>query len=1000
MTQQDTGAEAVRRQLVADATQAVSRAQAGMEAAALPEAARWIRRAHRLAPEDATVQILFGSITVHTQPDEAIRVLRALVQRLPWHREGAMALAAALLWAGRARDAAAALADMLHRMAPPGSAVFGQLAGDICRAAGEPGWVSLDGKGVASVTLLAPGAVRLLLDGEPAASVRARPERPMSRPLPQRWRQSCSLAASAGGRDLVGSGASPSRFAVLEGFVSASWDGAVSGWARIAADQDTAPRILLARPGRSPEPVALVPVPPGEAAGAGDDERPRWRFHLEASVAPASGPLRITGADGHDLWGSPVWPGAERDAARAAARAMADPSRPAVDRFRPLPASGLPTATRCRAVGAAASGCDVIVPVYAGLAELDRCLDSLAETLPAGARLVLVDDGSPDPAITARLAKAARPGVTLVVHDRPLGFPAAVNAGLAALGPGPVRDVVILNADTAVSGPWLERLSEAAHSDPAIGSCTPLTNDGTIVSYPEPGRASAMPDPATLAALNDACWEANHADAVAIPTGVGFCMLIKGACLAETGLFREDVFAQGYGEENDWCLRAAHLGWRHAAAPGVFVGHSGGRSFGAAKALLMERNTAVLERLHPGYGAYVTAFLADDTLRSARRRIDRLRLLREAVTSSVALVTHDAGGGVARHVERRGASLAADGRRPLILSPDENAPGVCHVAPGAGEDRGGLPNLRFTLPGELGALAELLRAAKVEAVEIHHLLHHHPDVTTLPALLGVPYDVYVHDYGHWCPRISLTGRGNRYCGEPLSPAECEECIADLGSRYDPSVTVLGLRQHSAKLLGLARRVAVSCEDVAARIRRQFPECRPVLVAWEDPSAPAPAPAGPDPVTVHVVVAGAIGVEKGFEVLLACARDAARRSLPLRFTVVGHTIDDDRLMASGCTFVTGRFDEPDGLALVREQGGTIGFVPSICPETWCFALSLLWQAGLPVLGFALGAQGERIGRSGRGWLLPPGLPAARVNDALVSRGAEAVHNTRNTMIGTR
>ena len=49
-----------------------------------------------------------------------------------------------------------------------------------------------------------------------------------------------------------------------------------------------------------------------------------------------------------------------------------------------------------------------------------------------------------------------------------------------------------------------------------------------------------------------------------------------------SGSLRADVFAQGYGEENDFCLRARHLGWRHVAAPGVFVAHVGGHSFGAA----------------------------------------------------------------------------------------------------------------------------------------------------------------------------------------------------------------------------------------------------------------------------------------------------------------------------------------------------------------------------------------------------------------------------------
>ena len=68
-----------------------------------------------------------------------------------------------------------------------------------------------------------------------------------------------------------------------------------------------------------------------------------------------------------------------------------------------------------------------------------------------------------------------------------------------------------------------------------------------------------------------------------MPTGHGFCLYIRAECLDETGLLREDLFAQGYGEENDFCMRARHLGWRHVAVPGVFVAHHGAGSFNAAR---------------------------------------------------------------------------------------------------------------------------------------------------------------------------------------------------------------------------------------------------------------------------------------------------------------------------------------------------------------------------------------------------------------------------------
>ncbi|MDT8870635.1 hypothetical protein RAA17_04270 [Komagataeibacter rhaeticus] len=52
-------------------------------------------------------------------------------------------------------------------------------------------------------------------------------------------------------------------------------------------------------------------------------------------------------------------------------------------------------------------------------------------------------------------------------------------------------------------------------------------------------------------------------------------MLIRHDCLARTGPFRPELYGRGYGEENDFSMRARLAGWRHRAALGVFVGHVG-----------------------------------------------------------------------------------------------------------------------------------------------------------------------------------------------------------------------------------------------------------------------------------------------------------------------------------------------------------------------------------------------------------------------------------------
>jgi len=99
-------------------------------------------------------------------------------------------------------------------------------------------------------------------------------------------------------------------------------------------------------------------------------------------------------------------------------------------------------------------------------------------------------------------------------------------------------------------------------------------------------------------------------------------------------------------------------------------------------------------------------------------------------------------------------------------------------------------------------------------------------------------------------------------------------------------------------------------------------------------------------------------------------------------VVGHTIDDSRLIEAG-VFVTGPYEPEEAEALIRAQEASIALIPSVVPETWCFALTEAWRAGLRAVAFDLGAQAERIRVTGRGLVLPLESSPGQVNDALLA-----------------
>ena len=948
------------------------------------DALRWLERAHRMLPEDGMIAAALAGALL--QAGEAARA-GALFEPLARGKgmpEAWAGLAASRRMGGDLAGAADAIAAVLRCSVP--TPALRALADAVVREGGLPGWCGLDGDGWVHAGPGRPGTV--LLDGRavrPAwAGGRGR--------LPAGWRDARVLEVPA----WVGSPIPVGVVVGIEGFVEA-WDGGLQGWAWHPADPARVPVLTVERGGGAFTVAADVPadgvrldrsmarpwafkVLPGEAlppalAGGGAGRAPLGAADglgqaggsVDAAAGPcqaAAGLVSVRGWDGRHLWGSPLDPLLEARGAADLARAVRGGGA-GMPAWADAPSLSAPAIMRTPPV-------DVVVPAYRGRDHTLACLDSVLASIPRGTRVVVVDDASPDADLVAALqGLARRRRILLIPLAENRGFPGAANAGLRACAG---RDVVLLNSDTLAPPGWLERLRAAAYSAAGVGTATPLSNDATILSYPDRDGGNPVPDLAGVAALDRLAQAANGAATVDLPTGVGFCWYLRRDCLDAVGLLREDAFAQGYGEENDFCLRARHLGWRSVGVPGVFVGHVGGASFGAARAHLQARNIAVLNRLHPGYDALVQAHVAADPLRAARRGMDELRWAAGRRAEAALAVTHAGGGGVEQVVQERAAAWAATGRRAILLRP---APGGCRVEePGASH-----PNLAYDLPGELPLLARLLRPDRVGRVELHHQLGHHPAVAGLARLLRAPQHVVVHDYAGFCPRIALVSTNRRYCGEP-DVRGCEECIADLGTNLEEDLPVAALVARTGAVLAQAASVIAPSSDAAARMRRHFPDIRPVVAPWEDDRALpplAPAPGGP---VRRVCVVGAVGLEKGFEVLLDCVRDARRRALPLHFTVVGYTGDDARLLGAGPVFVTGEYRDDEAVALIRAQGADLAFLPSVWPETWCFALSRAWQAGLAAAAFDLGAQAERIRATGRGWLLPLGLPTGAVNDALL------------------
>lgn len=262
----------------------------------------------------------------------------------------------------------------------------------------------------------------------------------------------------------------------------------------------------------------------------------------------------------------------------------------------------------------------VVVPVFNAVRELAGCLDSLARHTARATTVYVIDDASTDPSVGTLLRAwkdRAPPAWRFLENTRNLGFVVTANRGMALSD----HDIVLLNSDTVVTPGWLSGLADCLASDPLIATATPWSNNAEIASFPVFCEANPIPESldelgSLLAGLGDPAYPD-------IPTAVGFCMAIKRQVIEKIGYFDEEQFGRGYGEENDFSLRASLAGYRNVLCDAVYVAHHGGSSFGPTGMKPGEDSMARLLHKHPAYLQQVSAFIEADPLARHRERLSR-----------------------------------------------------------------------------------------------------------------------------------------------------------------------------------------------------------------------------------------------------------------------------------------------------------------------------------------------------------------------------------------
>ena len=248
---------------------------------------------------------------------------------------------------------------------------------------------------------------------------------------------------------------------------------------------------------------------------------------------------------------------------------------------------------------------DVVICVHNALEAVKQCLESVHRARRSDRqRLIIIDDGSSE--TTARyLAEFDSSASWVELHrsENARGYAMAANQGLeAATG----ELVILLNSDTIVTDGWAEKLADAVFSTRGAGIVGPMSNAASHQSIPEARGTNTqtaineLPSGLTAEDMNRYCEQWTVAGLLPrVPLVHGFCFGVTREVIERIGFFDDDRFSRGYGEENDYCFRAADVGFSLVIATHTYVFHVKSGSYSDSERVpLMKAAAETFRSLH------------------------------------------------------------------------------------------------------------------------------------------------------------------------------------------------------------------------------------------------------------------------------------------------------------------------------------------------------------------------------------------------------------------
>ena len=617
---------------------------------------------------------------------------------------------------------------------------------------------------------------------------------------------------------------------------------------------------------------------------------------------------------------------------------------------------------------------DIIVPIYNAYEYTEECIKSILKNTDLSKHtLVLINDKSPDEKILPMLLKYKNDNsdknIEVLDNEENIGFVKTVNKGMKYSE----NDVILLNSDTEVTKNWIEKIQKCAYSNKYIATVTPLTNNGTICSVPNFGVDNELPKNMTLDEYAELIEKSSKSRYPELTTGNGFCMYIKRKVIDEIGLFDDETFGKGYGEENDFCYRALDYGYINVLCDNTFIYHKGTQSFKkenmtASRAALIDEHMKLLRKKHPIYVQKTDNFIANNPIRDIQENVNlNIKLYKKK--RILYLVNEweenmEMTGGTSLHIKDIILSNMKNNIASFVVAPDKNdlttfklylyTEDYAREIANYKTDINQYGQINYTNNTYKEMLENIFDSFKIDIMHIHHFLFQTFDAIDIAKKKNIYSIITLHDLYMICPSINMVYK-DKYCVYD----EAKDCAKCLKARYGVNSNILNNWQKTCKnVLEQFDKIIVPSENTKKIFNNIYKELDiEVVEHGVEVIKTSKKEKEKSKNTFDIAFVGAMAIHKGSNILKELIKKNTDKNI--RIHLFGKANEKD-LEKSKSNYINHRAYKRGELPqLLIDNDIDLVCIFATWPETYSYTLTECYMAKIPVITFDIGAVGDRV-----------------------------------------